>query len=62
MKTKQQIPTPPNEWLYKEYDENTRDFFRGIILPEDADFLPECTQSEREIWESEHQPEEMEEI
>lgn len=54
MNTIEQRPTPPNEWLYKEYNENYREFFKGITLPEGSGLLPECTDAEKRKWEEDH--------
>lgn len=52
----------PNNWLYKDYSEEERVFVKGITtLKNDVKNWKECTQSEKEIWESEHKPEETEE-
>jgi len=55
-----QIPTPPNDWLYKDISENERWFSDEICRPKDSEPWLECTNSEKEQWESEHQPKEEE--
>ena len=49
-------------WLYQDEGE-MRYFYSSVTLakPENMKDFEECTQSEKDIWESEHQPEEMEE-
>lgn len=56
-----QRPTPPNEWLYKDISENERWFSDEICRPVGSEPWMECTNAEKEQWESEHQPEEPEE-
>lgn len=57
MKGRIQIPSNPDNWLYQDWDENTRIFTKEAFLaPNQAD-LPECTNEGKEQWEKEHQPE-----
>ena len=58
---RQQRPTPPNEWLYKEYDQNDRVFASAVYLPDGEPDWDECTNEEKEQWEHEHQSEEQQE-
>jgi len=55
-----QYPTPPNEWLYKDENEN-RLFSDYVIRPTDSEPWNECTNADKEEWEKSHpqpQPEE----
>jgi hypothetical protein len=52
-----QRPTPPCEWLYKDISEEERWFSDEICRPIGSEPWLECTQAEREKWESEHKPE-----
>lgn len=55
---KHQIPTPPNEWLYKEESESVRLWAQAVDLPDSLPYWAECTNAEKEEWEHEHpQPE-----
>jgi hypothetical protein len=56
METKEQRVTNENNWLYKDYSEDERVFVKAVRLPINAELWSECTQEEKEIWESEHQP------
>jgi len=49
-----QRPTPPNEWLYWQEDENTRIFTDYVIRNEQSPAWNECTNEEKEQWEQEH--------
>ena len=53
---KRQIPTPLNEWLYKQESENERLFAHEIYLPDGEPEWAECTNEEKEAWEEEHKP------
>lgn len=57
----EQRPTSPNEWLYKDIDENKRLFVRVVTLPDEVALWAECTNEQREQWEQEH-PEPEDEI
>lgn len=47
-------------WLYQDINENERVFCDYVILPETAQYWPECTNDEKEQWEREHAPIEQE--
>lgn len=52
-----QIPTPPNEWVYKD-DGDDRMFRIEVMLPIGVPAWAECTNAEKEQWEKDHpQPE-----
>lgn len=51
-----QTPTPPNEWLYQDQDENYRYFTKRVLLGKNAEPWPECTDAEKVEWEESHQP------
>lgn len=54
----EQRPTSPNEWLYKDIDENDRLFVKVVTLPDGVALWAECTNEEKKEWEREHpQPE-----
>lgn len=54
---REQVPTPPNAWLYQDESEDVRNFYsRFTHWDENDPDLPECTQAEREQWEHDHQP------
>ena len=58
---RKQTPTPPNEWVYEEYEEYgrvVRNFKPFVYLGKNADPWPECTDQEKKDWEDEHQPSE----
>lgn len=55
---KVQEPSNPDNWLYQDWAEDDRHFYKTIRLPENAPLLPECTDEEKRKWEEEHpQPE-----
>ena len=62
--SKQQRPTPPNEWLTRllTHDEKDREFAKVLSLPDGATPWDECTNEEKEEWEREHRPEDPEEV
>lgn len=51
MKYFEQIPTSPNEWLYDEKNE-VRTFYRIATLPSWHNRMQECTNEEKEQWET----------
>lgn len=57
MKGRIQIPSNPNNWLYQDWDEETRIFTKEAFLAPNQEDLPECTNAEKEQWEEEHKPE-----
>lgn len=60
-KKREQIPTPPNEWIYKQESEEERLFWTKFThWNENEPDLPECTNEEKEEWERQHQPVEYE--
>ena len=55
---KKQEPSNPNNWLYRDFTENDRCFSKLVYLGINDTEWPECTDEEKQIWESEHpQPE-----
>lgn len=59
VRSREQIPTQPNEWIYKDLSLNERCFWSRYTHSDESDpDLPECTNEEKEQWEREHpQPE-----
>lgn len=58
MNGRKQIPTNPDNWLYQDWDENTRVFGKEVWLADNADEWAECTNEEKDEWERQHQPDE----
>lgn len=58
MKGFEQLPTPPNEWLYKDDEDGYRNFYHAITMPIGSLLLKECTNDEKTAWEEAHKPEE----
>lgn len=56
---KEQRPTPPNEWLYKD-KESVREFYKVAWLPDGTAPWPECTDDEKTAWERANRPQEPE--
>lgn len=52
MKGFEQLPTPPNEWLYKDDEDGYRNFYHAITMPIGSPLLKECTNKEKLAWES----------
>lgn len=48
-----QHPTPPNKWLYKD-EFGQRHFFNIVSRPDGTPPWAECTNEEKEQWESLH--------
>lgn len=55
---KEQLPIPPNEWLFKDDEDGYRNFYRAITMPTDATLLQECTNDEKLAWEELNKQEE----
>ena len=53
---KTQRPSTPENWLYRDIDEENRYFTKLVFMPDDAPDYPECTNEEKEQWEEEHHP------
>jgi hypothetical protein len=51
-----QTPSAGFDWLYKDFEENHREFSKLIYLGVNDTPWCECTQAEREQWEEEHKP------
>ena len=52
---KTQIVTKEDNWLYYSYcDDQFRLFEKEISLPDDDPFWPECTDAEKQEYESKH--------
>ena len=58
LQTKQQRPTPPNEWLTRliTEDEHDREFAKVISMPEEAPLWDEWTQKQWQEWQDEYNP------
>lgn len=56
--SKQQRPTPPNEWLTRllTQDEKDREFVKMLFLPDAASLWDEWTQEQWQAWQDEHNP------
>ena len=53
---RKQFPSNPNNWLYKDCDENTRVFTKVVYLGINDRGWSECTDAEKLDWESKHKP------
>lgn len=52
-----QTPSAGYDWLYKDFEEDSRTFSKLVYLGvNDAPWL-ECTDEEKREWEEEHKPE-----
>lgn len=51
-----QVPSAGFDWLYKDLEEDHREFSKLIYLGINDTPWNECTQAEREQWEEEHKP------
>lgn len=49
----EQLPIPPNEWLYED-KEGYRSFYKAITMPIGSKLLNECTDEEKTAWEEAH--------
>ena len=47
---KTQRPTTPDNWLYRDIDENNRYFTKLVFMADDAPDYPECTDAEKVTW------------
>ena len=55
---RKQEPSQPDNWLYQDWDENTRIFTKEAYLGVNDTEWPECTDAEKRKWEEDHpQPE-----
>ena len=55
---RKQEPKNPDNWLYQDWDENTRIFVKYTYLGINDTEWPECTDAEKRKWEEDHpQPE-----
>ena len=52
-----QTPVNPDNWLYKDFEENRREFSKFIYLGKEDTQWGECTNEEKETYEREHEPE-----
>lgn len=57
-----QRPTEGYDWLYQDRGENDRYFTTIVYLGKHEQEWPECTNEEKEAWESEHKPEPEESV
>lgn len=60
MNGRKQVPSNLDNWLYQDWDENTRVFSKLVYLADNAEPWAECSNEEKEKWEEEHKPEEPE--
>jgi hypothetical protein len=51
-----QIPDVDGNWLYIDFSDDDRQFYKSIDLGKTQEPFPECSQAEREQWEEEHKP------
>ena len=58
----EQVPIPPNEWLYKDEGEESRLFAKKVALPEGAEPWSGCTDAEKVQWEEAHRPPDPEDV
>lgn len=59
MAMRKQIPSNPNNWLYRDLGED-RAFSKVVYLGINDTEWDECTDEEKTKWEEEHKPEEDE--
>lgn len=52
-----QVPDVEGNWLYIDFSENDRQFYKSIDLGKTQEPFPECTDEEKKQWEEEHKPE-----
>ncbi len=51
---RKQEPINPDNWLYQDWDANTRIFTKYAYLGKNDTEWPECTDAEKQYWESKH--------
>ena len=55
---RKQVPSNPDNWLYRDMSEDDRIFAKLVYLGINDTEWPECTDTEKQDWEKEHpQPE-----
>lgn len=54
---RKQIPTNPDNWLYRDFSKADRAFSKVVYLGVNDTEWDECTNEEKEQWEEEHKPE-----
>lgn len=54
MNKREQYPSNPSNWLYKDYEGGERQFTKYVRLGKNAKLWAECTQEEKDQWEREH--------
>lgn len=55
---RKQEPKKPDNWLFQDWDENTRIFVKYTYLGINDTEWPECTDADKRKWEEDHpQPE-----
>lgn len=51
---RKQVPSNPDNWLYRYMSEDDRIFTKLVYLGKNDIPWPECTDAEKEQWEHEH--------
>lgn len=51
---RKQVPSTPDNWLYRDFSENDRVFTKVVYLGINDTEWPECSEAEKQDYESKH--------